>query len=154
MNKQFDSTPDTLLHIKRVNELLILASKELLTRGVVHDASKLESYEKEGFDTVTSQLKDSTYGSPEYQSFLKQLAPILAHHYKLNSHHPEHYVKGVDGMNLFDIIEMFFDWKASSERHTTGDIYESIFINKKRFEMSDQLCNIFANTCKYLNYKK
>ncbi len=155
MNEQnYDSSVETLLHIKRVNELLAHGCSELLSRAISHDNSKLDQYEKEGFDQLTPKLKDSTYGSEEYNGFLLELAPILSHHYKLNSHHPQHYEKGIDGMNLFDVIEMFFDWKAATERHTDGDIYTSINLNKHRFSMSDQLTNVFTNTAKYLKYKR
>lgn len=49
-------------------------------------------------------------------------------------------------MTLVDIVEMFFDWWASSERHKNGDIKESIEENKERFGLSDQLVKIFNNT--------
>jgi hypothetical protein len=58
------------------------------------------------------------------------------------------------GFDLFDLMEMFFDWKAATERHADGDIYKSIEINKDRFKISDQICNIFTNTAKRLNYEK
>jgi len=51
-------------------------------------------------------------------------------------------------MDLFDIIELLMDWKASSERHDDGNIYKSLEINKDRFQMSDQLIQIFKNTAK------
>ena len=41
-----DSTAETLLHIKRVNELLINFSKELMYRATVHDTSKINEPEK------------------------------------------------------------------------------------------------------------
>lgn len=49
-------------------------------------------------------------------------------------------------MNLFDILELFCDWWASSKRHDDGDIRRSIEINQKRFGMSDDLTEIFLNT--------
>jgi hypothetical protein len=150
----YDSKIDTLLHIKRVAELLTEASTELIKRANVHDNSKLESPEKELFDEYTPKLKTSTYGSDEYKEFLKGLGVALTHHYENNSHHPEHYENGVNGFDLFDLVEMFFDWKAATERHADGDIYKSIEINKKRFEMSDQLCDIFRNTATRLGYEK
>ena len=54
---EYDSSKDTLLHIKRVNELLISASQELLNRGIKHDDSKLKQPEKELFDEYTPKLK-------------------------------------------------------------------------------------------------
>lgn len=137
---------ETLQHIKRVNELLINAASELLRRAVQHDSSKLESPERELFEEYSNRLKGCTYGSDEYREFLKGLKVALDHHYPNNSHHPEHYENGIDGFNLFDLVEMFFDWKAATERHANGDIRKSIDINKERFNVSEQVCNIFRNT--------
>ena len=148
----YDSKADTLLHIKRVNQLLTEAASELIKRANVHDNSKLETPEKELFDEYTPKLKECTYGSDEYKGYLKELKVALDHHYKNNTHHPEHYKEGVNGMNLFDLIEMFFDWKAAGERHADGNIYNSIDINKDRFEMSKQLQDVFFNTAKHLGY--
>tara|TARA_R110000868_G_scaffold292682_1_gene553199 strand:- start:292 stop:750 length:459 start_codon:yes stop_codon:yes gene_type:complete len=150
----YNSEIDTLKHIKRVAELLTEASTELIRRANVHDDSKLKSPEKEAFDELTPKLKTSTYGSDEYKVFLKELGVALTHHYANNSHHPEHYENGVNGFDLFDLIEMFFDWKAATERHANGDIFKSIEINKERFEMSDQVCDIFRNTAIRLGYEK
>jgi hypothetical protein len=144
--EKYDSSKDTLLHIKRVNQLLILAAKELLDRATKHDTSKLEEFEKDNFDEFTPKLKNSTYGSEEYKSFLKEMGVALDHHYQNNSHHPEHYENGLNGFDLFDLIEMFFDWKAATERHANGDIYKSIEINKERFGYNDLIANIFRNT--------
>lgn len=146
----YDSTKDTQAHIARVYELLEWFSVELLKRGKEHDSSKLKAPEKEIFDEFTPKLKDADYGSDEYKGFLKDMQVALDHHYKENSHHPEHYEDGVKGMNLFDIIEMFLDWKAATERHDSGDITKSIEFNKKRFEYDDTLEAIFKNTVKYL----
>ena len=143
-----DSTEETQKHKNRVKELLNQASDEILNRSKNHDNSKLESPEKELFDEYTSKLGGVIYGSDQYNEFLKALKPALDHHYENNSHHPEHYENGIDGMNLFDIIELFFDWKASGERHRGGNIYESIRINKARFNISDQLEKILINTAK------
>jgi len=142
----YDSSKDTLLHIKRVGELIYKMLLELSCRGSNHDSSKLRTPEKEVFDEYTPKLKDSTYGSEEYKTFLKEMKKALDHHYALNSHHPEHYNEGVNDMDLIDLLEMFCDWKAASERHTDGDIYESIKINKNRFNISDQLEKILINT--------
>jgi len=148
----YDSKADTLLHIKRVSQLLTGASKILIDRASVHDDSKLESPEKELFDEFTPKLKKCTYGSDEYSGFLKELSVGLSHHYEKNSHHPEHYENGVNGMDFFDLIEMFFDWKAAGERHDDGCIFKSIEHNKKRFKLSDQLVDIFTNTARKMGY--
>ncbi|WP_449189158.1 DUF5662 family protein [Treponema lecithinolyticum] len=145
---EYDSAKDTLLHIKRVNELLLCFAKELMDRAIRHDSSKLEEPEKYLFDKMTPKLKGLTYGSEEYKKSLDELKPALDHHYANNSHHPEYYKSGINDFTLIDLIEMFLDWKAASERHEDGDIFRSIEINKKRFEISDQLVHILNNTAK------
>ena len=76
----------------------------------------------------------------------------LDHHYANNSHHPEHYPNGVDGMNLFDLLEMLLDWKAATERHADGDIAKSLEINRGRFKLSDQTVAVLDNTIRFLGW--
>jgi len=148
-----DSRIDTMKHKFRVAHLITeVAVCELLKRANKHDNSKLESPEVEIFDEMTPKLAGCTYGSEEYKGFFDKMKPAFDHHYAQNSHHPEHYKEGVDDMNLFDLMEMFFDWKAASERHNDGNINKSIEVNGGRFKMSQQLIRIFENTAKMLGY--
>lgn len=87
----YDSRKDTLAHIERVRDLLNEVINNFRHRSEIHDASKLESPEKEVFDKVTPKLRGLTYGSPEYHASLREMGDALAHHYRHNSHHPEHY---------------------------------------------------------------
>jgi hypothetical protein len=144
--QKYDSTVDTLKHIKRVNELLIRFAKDLMWRSTYHDNSKLRDPEKSLFDEYTPKLAGCTYGSDEYKQFLNGLKVALEHHYANNSHHPEHYPNGVEGMDLLDVVEMLLDWKAATERTKDGDILKSIDINEKRFNISPQLAQILRNT--------
>lgn len=141
-----DSTQETLTHIRRVQRLIAEMQNRLSERAVVHDKSKLEEPEKAGFDEVTNALRDLTYGSDEYKAQLAKLKPTLDHHYASNSHHPEHHAAGVDGMTLLDLVEMFCDWKAATERHANGSVERSIKINTERFKLSPQLARILENT--------
>lgn len=146
----YDSTHDTNNHILRVAYHAEGVANIIRRRCMNHDASKLESPEKEIFDEFTPKLKDSTYGSDEYKGFLAAMKPALDHHYQENRHHPEHFENGVDGMTLIDLVEMLCDWKAASERHADGDIFKSIDINRKRFNLSDQMYSVLMNTAKEL----
>lgn len=139
---------ETMRHIERVRNILNSFISDLLERGELHDQSKLESPEVELFTEVTPKLATLTYGSPEYKEQLKFLGPALEHHYARNRHHPEHHKNGVEDMNLLDLVEMFADWKAASERHNDGNILKSIEKNADRFRMSPQLVKIFENTAK------
>lgn len=144
--KPYDSTEDTLAHIDRVRTLLGLCREELLKRATFHDLSKLEEPEKSAFDIATPKLKSLTYGSDEYKASLMELQVALDHHYANNRHHPEHFLRGVKDMSVFDILEMLMDWKAAGERHADGDIFKSININITRFGIGDQLAEILMNT--------
>jgi len=148
----YDSKDATVLHQHRVGHLLCDAADELIKRSEIHDASKLESPEKELFDEFTPKLAGCTYGSDEYKEFLKGLKVALDHHYANNSHHPEHYENGINGFDLFDLIEMFFDWKAASERHNDGNILKSIEINTERFNLSEQIVSILKNTAERMRF--
>lgn len=150
----YDSREDTLAHIARVSQFLQLCANNLCTRGNVHDRSKLEEPEKSTFDACTLKLKAMAYGSDEYKAALAELKPALDHHYAANSHHPEHFGEaGVDGMTLFDVVEMLMDWKAATERMANGgDIRKSIEINTGRFKLTPQLADILRNTVEEMKW--
>ena len=145
---EYDSTKDTMGHKEKVKKFMNVCIDDLVMRAENHDNSKLESPEKEYFDEYSPKLKDITYCSESYKKCLDGLKPALDHHYKVSSHHPEHYENGVNGMTLVDLIELICDWKASSMRHEDGDINKSIEVNKDRFKLSDQLVDILKNTVK------
>jgi hypothetical protein len=142
----YDSTEDTKRHIEDVQNEIFRFNAKMFVRATEHDKSKLQSPEKEYFDKYTPLLKELVYGSDEYKASLAALKPALDHHYANNSHHPEHYEFGIYDMSLYDIIEMFCDWKAAVKRNKDGDIRKSLDYNRIRFQMSDQLYRIFVKT--------
>lgn len=148
---------ETRKHQQEVAKLLMLFSKMLLERAIVHDASKLKSPERDIFIEFTPKLRGSTYGSEEYNTFLTQMKPALDHHYANNKHHPEYNdINGftfqtgnncaINAMDLVDIVEMLCDWLAATKRHADGNIGKSIDINEKRFGINEQLSQLFRNT--------
>ena len=143
----YDSRPDTWRHIHRVQTLIAEAINDLQKRALEHDQSKLVSPEVEVFDKFTPKLKDSTYGSDEYKSFLEGMGVGLRHHYAYNSHHPEHYGDdGIHGMDLLDLVEMLADWKAATERHADGDLDRSITHNAERFGYGPEIKGLLRKT--------
>jgi uncharacterized protein DUF5662 len=148
----YDSTQDTEEHIQKVHSRLVEVQRELLTRALLHDASKLKEPEKSGYDKLTAKLADLVYGSPEYKQALTDAKPVIDHHYQVNSHHPEHYENGIAGMSLLDVIEMLCDWKAASERTKQGSIVASLEHNRQRFKIDGQLMSILENTVKELDW--
>lgn len=153
-----DALRKTYEHIDLVSKLLMSCQIELMRRQVTHDKSKLEEPEWSMFDKVTHNLEGLTYGSEEYEAQRKEmLGMALSHHYEHNRHHPEFFTdgestnnSGINGMNLFDVLEMCCDWIAASKRHSDGSIYKSIEINKERFGISEQLTQIILNTVPYI----
>ena len=146
MVEKYDSYADTMDHKDKVANLLKWFLRELLDRKLYHDESKLHPPEKEVFDEVTPKLRSLTYGSDEYHQQLTYMAAALQHHYANNRHHPEYHENGVFDMTLVDIVEMFCDWVAATQRHDDGDIYKSIDHNRGRFEFGPVLECIFRNT--------
>jgi len=140
----YDSRADTLAHIHRVRDHLDSFAAVMLERGRVHDASKLGPEEKPAFDAVFPRLVGVPYGSKEFEALVAEARPALAHHYAANSHHPEHYPEGIAGMDLFDLVEMFCDWKASAERNPADGV--KLEYNVRQFDISPQLAAILANT--------
>ena len=144
----------TRKHMQRVSALLGEAAIELIRRAAVHDLSKLEPVEIEPLQRMQDLIDaegQAPYGTPEYKRRTALLGDMTKHHYANNSHHPEHYPNGVDGMDLFDLIEMFFDWKAASERGEESAM--NLGAACERFAVSPQLQSILANTAGRLGYK-
>jgi hypothetical protein len=142
---------ETHKHIENVRKFTKVVTDKLTARAIEHDRLKCESPELEIFTEYTPKLAKSTYGSEEYNSFLKEMNVALQHHYANYRHHPEHFERGINDMTLIDIVEMLCDWKAATLRHNDGNLLKSIEINAKRFGISEQLTQILLNTAKLLD---
>lgn len=143
----------TRKHQQRVAELLGTAAIMLIQRGAAHDLSKLEPVELEPLQRMQDLIDaegQAPYGSDEYKRRTALLGDMIKHHYENNSHHPEHYPDGVNGFDLFDLIEMFFDWKAASERGEESAM--NLTSAAERYKMDPQLTNIFGNTASRLGF--
>ena len=152
MTDTYDSRPDTLTHIARVQELLDEIITNLMRRASDHDLSKLSEPEKSMFDEFTPKLRDTTYGSEEYERYRTMMGEALKHHYAHNRHHPEHFEHGIREMNLLDVIEMLADWKAATERHADGDLGRSIEQNAERFGYGAEITSLLTITARDLGW--
>jgi len=145
MNESYDSRADTLAHIHDVRDNIGMFVVEMLRRGRLHDASKLSDAEKPSLDMALPLLQGVAYGSAEFQAVVDRVAPALEHHYRHNSHHPEHYGNtGVAGMDLFDLVEMVCDWMAAARRNPEDGV--KLAFNVEKFGIAPQLASIIANT--------
>lgn len=148
----YDSGPDTREHIAEVQSNLEQMITELSVRAGRHDASKLREPEKSAFDEYTPKLRNSTYGSDEYKSFLAGMGEALQHHYEVNDHHPEHFTFGIHEMDLLQLCEMLADWKAATLRHADGDLRRSIEQNAERFGYGQELGALLLRTAERLGW--
>lgn len=140
----YDCTQDVLDHRRRVAFWIKWMTSDVLEgRALVHDESKLKSPEKEIFDEFTPKLKTLEFGSSEYEAALDKMSEGIKHHYKMNPHHPEHHRDGIDGMNIWDLIEMLADWMAAA---SVKDSRMDLDYLQKRFNLSPQLRSIIENT--------
>ena len=153
MTKEIETIITTLEHIHKVQKMLNICMTNIQERLVSHDRSKIFSQELAGFATLDTDISDVTFGSSEYEKVLEQLRDTLDHHYRENSHHPEHFKNGINEMNLLDLLEMTVDWIASAERSNNGNVMTSLPFQKKRYEISDQLFDIIKNTILFIDSK-
>jgi hypothetical protein len=137
---------ETLKHINEVRSNVWKLIQALDVRAAVHDLSKFEEPECSIFAENTPKLAKTEYGSPQYTELLKEVQGAIDHHYSKNTHHPEHYSRGVDDMDLVDVCEMLCDWAAATKRNKNGNIHKSIEHNTTRFNLSPQLASILTNT--------
>lgn len=120
---------------------------KLFKRALTHDLSKFLPSEGRGFSSLTYKLKGVEFGTPAYREMLKELRPTVTLHYKRNTHHPEYYGnRNILGMDLFDFIEMFYDWKAAGKRNKNGDISKSILIQQAKLNLETITVSILFNT--------
>ena len=141
-----DSNLETVKHIVRIHELARKLVRAFVVQISTHDQSKLESPEAEGFHKILPRMKEVEFGSEEYEECKVLADEAIQHHYQHNRHHPEHHKRGVNDMNLIDILEMFVDWKAASERNKDGSLEKSIQYCCSKYEINPQLEEIFLNS--------
>lgn len=148
-------------HIARVRQLLSEAAIELIRRGDAHDASKFLPVELEPLARMQELIDaegPAQFGTDEYRRRTGMLGDMISHHRQHNSHHPEHYefefggdcLHGINGMDLFDVVEMFFDWKAASERGQDSCMRLEAACDK--YKIDGPLRAILYNTASRLGY--
>ncbi len=129
-------------HLVTLN--IIKISIKLWIRAIKHDASKFQLEEVKGFSI--SNLQESTYGTEDYYKSHEDIISAIDRHHRRNSHHPEYYENGVEGMDIVDLVEMICDWEAAVKLHNKGSFENSLEHNVSRFNLSPQVTNIVKNT--------
>jgi len=113
-------------------------------RAEHHDESKLnDEIERPIFEMYTPVLPTLEFGGEAYKQALASMGDGLKQHYRNNAHHPEQYANGIEGMTLYDVMEMVADWMAAASKK--GSSIDLAYLSK-RFGISEQLCKIIENT--------
>lgn len=128
---------DTTRHKLWVFWYLLGACIALLKRAIFHDLSKYSKFEAPYFEVALPKRNGLEYGSCEYKNALIAIGPALRHHYKKNTHHPEHWNYMITAMSPLDQIEMICDWKAAGKVYKDGHMERSLRVNRKRFKADD-----------------
>lgn len=138
-------------HIYNVRKLLNKFADVLKQKGETHDQSKLEEPEVYGWAAMDLELRYE-YGSYEYYDKLRRFSEVFNHHYKVNSHHPEHFVNPEHEMTLIDMVEMLCDWFAYKQDIPIREGVELIREQCDRFGFSDTIMSLLTNTYReYIN---
>lgn len=140
-----DFIQDLVEHQQKVASYLLQIANDLTRRALVHDHSKWSPEEYETYSRLFPELQKHAYGTAEYKAAVKQLGPAWQHHWQTNDHHPEHFEHGISDMHLGQLVEMFCDWLAASERSQTP-FEDGMRMNKQRFAIGDQLFEILLHT--------
>ena len=128
-----------LRHVGFVQDGLEDLAGEFRRRARVHDRSKLQADEWDGFVQINRAAREFPPNSPEYRDSLKsQTGPdgCITKHYSRNSHHPE-YHDSVEQMGFLDIVEMVIDWNAAAKTYGTMTLRESLPHHRDRFGFTD-----------------
>jgi hypothetical protein len=144
----------TVAHVTRIRHLIALCIDKLNNKSAHHDDSKFTELELSYLAKIEEKVYkegNAPFASPEYNERKKLLQPMLEHHYRNNSHHPEHFENGVNGMDLFDVVEMFCDWKAASERGEESSM--NLQHACEKYKIDSQLKEILYNTAKNFKWK-
>ena len=125
-----------------MKEGLTKITQNLTNRAEVHDRSKMEDDEFEGFTAFNRIHPDLEYGSEEYKESFESIRPYteesIKKHQSRNSHHPEYHTD-VRSMGWIDIIEMVCDWYAASQTYSSnGSFQKSVDICKNKYNFSTE----------------
>lgn len=147
-----------LRHREIVRKNFNLFIAKLHERSDLHDLSKFLEDEFDGFQKADEAGLYTKFGTGEYKKLIAENEGIRLH-YQRNTHHPEHYKDGSEGishvfevekMSFLDIVEMVIDWKSASETYGKN-FMEGLDYSLERFRCDEKcrwLIKMIANEIK------
>ncbi len=143
-----NSTRDSIInHRRAVQRWMQQFAITLLRRAENHDNSKLKSPEFELWEQMDSEPKYA-YGTKEYFEKMDRYRPLFELHWKNNRHHPEHFERSYDDIDLIDILEMICDWLSYKDNLTYTQASELVSMQCERYNFSEELRELILNTLK------
>ncbi len=136
------------------------AEKPAIDHHYAHNSHHPEFYPKLPETTTSNMLRASAVEMVETAEAAKGLAGqaeinALIDHANFVRATADQLESSVNGMSLFDVMEMLLDWKAATERMKDGgDIGASLLHNVDRFKLSPQLACILHNTIREMGWAK
>jgi hypothetical protein len=129
----------TLLRVIRHRDFVRKNTQTLVNklqeRALLHDISKLQDKEFDGFVELDVERENWELGSKEYENISKTNKAIALHHSR-NAHHPE-YHKELEDMSLLDLVEMVIDWKSAAETYS-NDSQKSLEYGLSKHKWSEK----------------
>ena len=133
-------------HRYDVGKSLSVLIKALIDRASEHD---LDKFHPEVVDKHCEMFEDfqktkPDYGTPGYDEVKDRFEDIIKRHYQASRHHPEHFERGIDGMNLVDMMEMVCDWVAATPKDQ--DVFDAVGLNCSKYGIDEQLMVLIVRT--------
>ncbi len=150
-DKEIKTIELTIAHKESIARYMAKFSAELAYRAAIHDNSKFQKDELEGYSECADEFNTHPFDSAAERLLREKLTKVMSLHRTRNRHHPEYFENGIDDMNLIDLIEMISDWKSASERAPGDSVRKGLPIMKDKYNISPQLLKILENTFRDFN---
>lgn len=127
-------------------ETLNILVQKLSEKIIKHDNSKIDYLpEFNLYKNVVFKLKGLEYGTKEHTEAKQELDRGFEIHCMNNRHHSEHfYLDGVQGMNMYDVIEMILDWCSAALCRGFKFKLSSVYKRIESHNFSKGLCDLLV----------
>ncbi|AMX93741.1 MULTISPECIES: DUF5662 family protein [Mesorhizobium] len=150
-----DSTESTNRHIGHVRKAIHHFCHLMDVRAEFHDMSKFTPTEKGPLDelmTIIERDGPAPHGTDEARRRTAMLGEMITHHHANNDHHPEfHLERGISGMTLMSLVEMFCDWRAANVDRDAGEPM-NLSYSIDKYKIDPMLADILRNTAADLGW--
>lgn len=134
-NSQVRALAEILRHNGIVSHLLRQLARKLEERADLHDNSKFNWDELEGFIEFKALARVHPFGTEAYYQAQEKYKPAIDLHMSRNPHHPEYYGGDLNKMSLIDFMEMICDWTGATITYARLNFEEGLEVQKQEFDI-------------------